>query len=187
MNILLGVTGSVAAIKTPELAGSLSKVGEVKLVSTKTAFYFFDKKEIEVPIITDEDEWGSGYERGQSIPHIELGKWADVLVIAPLSADTLAKLAHGRCDNLLTCIVRAWNMGKPLVIAPAMNTHMWEHPATQEHLSTLKRWHKDKLYVLDPVEKELACGDVGVGGMTSVKDLSTYLKKHLFHQSIDVQ
>ena len=101
------------------------------------------------------------------IPHIELRKWADQLVIAPLSANTLAKLAHGMCDNLLTSVVRAWDRTKPIVIAPAMNTHMWDHPATTEHLAALQRWYPH-LTIVDPVAKRLACGDDGLGALAPI-------------------
>lgn len=165
------MTGSVAAILLPQLCASLSEIGNVRVVLTSSAKHFVNSSDITLPIFTDEDEWTGGYERGQEVLHIELRKWADVMVIAPLSANTLAKLAHGHCDNLLTCVVRAWNMENPLVLAPAMNTNMWNHPATQEHLSMLKRWHGRKLFVAQPVSKRLACGDVGVGAMASVQDI----------------
>ena len=176
-NILLGVTGSVAATLTLQLTESLKKIGNVKVVSTKSALHFFKIEEVDAQVLTDEDEWGESYERGQPVLHIDLSKWADVLLIAPLSADTLAKLAHGRCDNLLTCVVRAWDMKKPLVVAPSMNTHMWEHSATSEHLSTLERWHGDKLHIIDPVEKTLACGDVGMGAMASIDQICSAIQE----------
>ena len=106
--------------------------------------------------------------RGDPVLHIELRKWADVLLIAPLDANTLAKLAHGLCDNLLTCIVRAWDGRKPLIVAPAMNTLMYEHPFTQQHLNILRHL---QYTVVDPVSKPLACGDVGVGAMAAVDAL----------------
>ncbi len=178
--ILLGVTGSVAAIKTPELVRQLSEIGEVKVTATESALHFFKLEDVEVPVLRDKDEWGESYERGQEIPHIELGKWADVLVIAPLSADTLAKLAHGRCNNLLTCLVRAWNREKPVLLAPAMNTNMWEHPATAEHLEKLGQWHR--LQTINPIEKSLACGDVGMGAMAEVGEICEVVKTCEFHQ-----
>ena len=101
----------------------------------------------------------------------QLRKWADVLVVAPLSANTLAKLAAGLSDNLLTCIARAWDFrgGKPVVVAPAMNTAMWEHPLTAAHLRVLT----DVLgvAVVPPATRALACGDVGAGAMAAVGDV----------------
>ena len=72
--------------------------------------------------------------------HIEQRAWADLFLIAPLSANTLAKLSTGQCDNLLTCVARAWDFTKPIVAAPAMNTHMWTHPITRPQLDTLAEW-----------------------------------------------
>ncbi len=99
--------------------------------------------------------------------------WASALVIAPLDANTLAKIANGICDNLATCIARAWPVGqKPMFIAPAMNTAMWEHPITETHLSTLRSWG---VKVINPVVKTLACGDKGVGAMASRVDIVQHI------------
>lgn len=95
--------------------------------------------------------------------HIELRRWADLLVIAPLGANSLAKMAAGLCDNLLLSVVRAWDTEKRIVVAPAMNTAMWKHPLTEAHVRVLEAW--GWVDVMRPVEKELACGDVGVGAM----------------------
>jgi phosphopantothenoylcysteine decarboxylase len=104
-------------------------------------------------------------------PCAQLRRWADVLLIAPLSANSLAKLAGGLCDNLLTCVARAWDFagGKPLVVAPAMNTAMWEHPLTTRQLGVLTGTLGVR--VVPPVSKALACGDVGAGAMASVADI----------------
>jgi len=172
MNILLGVTGSVAATLTPRLVEGLRKRGDVQVVASRSSLYFWKIADVPIRVWTEADEWqNASYTRGQSIPHIDLREWADVLVIAPLSADTLAKLAHGRADNLLTCVVRAWDLQKPIVLAPAMNTLMWEHPATEEHLATLRRWHGDRLRIVQPIAKRLACGDEGIGAMALIPDI----------------
>ncbi|MBV9124154.1 MAG: phosphopantothenoylcysteine decarboxylase, partial [Planctomycetes bacterium] len=124
--VLLGVTGSVAAIRTPDLYQALKDAGhQVKVVATRAALYFFDPAALdpvrEDPparnpevVIVDEDEWpgqGSGrrYRREDPVLHIELRRWAEVFLIAPLDANTLAKLANGLSDNCLTCIWRAWD------------------------------------------------------------------------------
>jgi phosphopantothenoylcysteine decarboxylase len=96
--------------------------------------------------------------------HIELRKWADVFAIAPLDANTLAKLAVGLCDNCLTCVWRAWDRTRPVILAPAMNTLMWEHPATARHLRQLADDMR-ALRIVPPATKRLACDDVGVGAM----------------------
>src|SRR5262245_16321663 len=151
-NIVLGVTGSVAAIKVPELYAGLRQAGHaVKIVATGAATYFFDPAAIDpLPgggrnanaVVLDEDEWpgrdeGKRYLRGDDVLHIELRRWGEVLLIAPLDANTLAKLAGGLADNCLTCVYRAWDPARPVVLAPAMNTFMWEHPLTARHLRQL--------------------------------------------------
>lgn len=205
-NVLLGVTGSVAALRTPELVRALSAAGHsVQVVATHASLYFFDPAEVAVlpespnqrdPRIVhlDEDEWpgreeGQRWRRGEPVLHIELRRWADVFVIAPLDANTLAKLANGLSDNCLTCVWRAWEPTRPVVLAPAMNTLMWEHPFTRRHLRALAvdagaahiPGHLNESQIIDmindrsptlrivaPQEKTLACGDVGVGAMAEV-------------------
>src|SRR5262245_24360330 len=152
--ILLGVTGSVAAIKTPEVYHALRQARHhVKLGATHAATYFFnvgliDPARPEAPVrnhevvYLDEDEWpgrghGRQYQRSDSVLHIELRRWADLLLIAPLDANTLAKLANGLADNCLTCVWRAWDLARPILLAPAMNTLMWTHPQTALHLRRL--------------------------------------------------
>ena len=175
-NVLLGVTGSVAAIYTPQLFDEIRQAGhDVKVVATKAAAYFFDVNCISAAtpgvrnrgvVILDEDEWpGERYRRGDPVLHIELRRWADVLLIAPLDANTLAKLALGITDNCLTCVYRAWDAARPVILAPAMNTLMWQHPVTSRHLAQIAADLKGALHVVEPIEKKLACDDVGLGAM----------------------
>src|SRR5262249_51720556 len=208
-NVLLGVTGSVAAIRTPDLYQALKNAGHhVKVASTQAALYFFDPAELDPMdparparnpnvVIVDSDEWpgraeGQRYRRTDPVLHIELRRWADLLVIAPLDANTLAKLATGLCDNCLTCVWRAWDVARPVVLAPAMNTLMWEHPATRRHLRQVAADARagslphtpdagtrvcplhpasPRVRVVPPQSKRLACGDVGVGAMGEVAQL----------------
>lgn len=118
---------------------------------------------------TDEDEWRADYKIGDPILHIELRRWADIVLVAPCSANTLAKIAGGLCDNLPTSLLRALAPTTPTYIFPAMNTHMYEHPLTAEHLRVVR----DLVgYTAEgPIGKALACGDVGVGAMTEWKDI----------------
>jgi phosphopantothenoylcysteine decarboxylase len=189
-HILLGVTGSVAALRTPELFAEVTRRGhEARIVATRAATYFFDVEPLRPHVSLDEDEWpGRRYVRGSEVLHIELRRWADALVIAPLDANTLAKLAFGLCDNCLTCVHRAWDSRRPILVAPAMNTLMWESPVTVRHLrmmaanagaeppeglslEALPGWinaHCPKLRIVPPDSRMLACGDVGVGAMASV-------------------
>src|SRR5205814_1321206 len=142
------------AIRTPPLYEELKQAGHrVKVVATQASLYFFDPAALDPAdparparnpdvVSLDEDEWpgrsaGRHYQRDDPVLHIELRRWAELLVIAPLDANTLAKLAQGLCDNCLTCVWRAWDPGRPVVLAPAMNTLMWEHPLTARHLRQL--------------------------------------------------
>ncbi|KAK7027378.1 hypothetical protein SK128_016536 [Halocaridina rubra] len=118
--------------------------------------------------IFDEDEWSAWQGRGDSVLHIQLRNWAQVLVLAPLDANTMAKMAQGICDNLLTCIVRAWNVSLPLIFCPAMNTQMYKHPLTMRHTAMLKEFGYIEVCV---VSKKLACGDTGIGGMAEVSTI----------------
>lgn len=193
-NVLLGATGSVAAVRVPALVAELTAAGHsVKIVATDAATYFFDPAAVREVLTLDADEWpGERYERGDRVVHIDLRNWADVFLIAPLDANTLAKLAVGLCDNCLTCVWRAWDPAKPVVLAPAMNTLMWQHPFTRKHLraiaadfgaghipghldeAALVRQINDraaKLRIVGPIEKQLACGDVGVGAMAEVPEV----------------
>ncbi len=86
-----------------------------------------------------------------------------------MTANTLAKLAHGQADNLLTSVARAWLPSKPVILAPAMNTQMWLHPTTQEHLDTLRT--RGPGVIVHPQTKKLACGDTGIGAMAKIEDI----------------
>lgn len=170
INVLLGVSASVAAIRIPRLVRALRTRGaNVKIVSTETAKVFMESEEplpTDVDLFTDEHEWRDWKEKQDPVLHIELRKWATVFLVAPLSANTLAKLANGLCDNLLTCVARAWPVAsktrKPFLVAPAMNTLMWDHPITETHLKSLTSFN---IKIIPPISKRLACGDVGIGAM----------------------
>ena len=132
----------------------------------------------------DTSEWQSWRNRGDAVTHIDLRNKADICVIAPCSANTLAKVANGMCDNLATSIIRAWDFSKPLLIAPAMNTHMWQNPITKKHIDAIKKNHGkqpfgDGVYFLNPIEKTLACGDSGVGAMCEPKTIAKKVKEVL--------
>ncbi|CAN4077744.1 unnamed protein product [Withania somnifera] len=178
--ILLAASGSVAAIKFANLCRCFSEWAEVKAVATKSALHFIDKASLpnDVVLYTDEEEWSTWKKIGDSVLHIELRRWADIMVIAPLSANTLGKIAGGLCDNLLTCIVRAWDYSKPLFVAPAMNTLMWNNPFTERHLMII-----DELGIslIPPVSKRLACGDYGNGAMAEPSLIFSTVR--LFYES----
>ena len=167
-NILVGASGSVAAIRVPRLVKLLlEKEANVKVVATEPAMNFIENEELlpeQIQVLKDKDEWQTWNRISDPILHIELRNWADLFVIAPLSANTMAKLANGICDNLLTCIARAWSFNdeKPLVVAPAMNTAMWLHPITDQQIQQLEKFG---VCIIHPISKKLACGDVGLGAM----------------------
>ncbi len=165
------MTGSVATILSQSLINELNKIGDIKTILTEKAQHFH------VPlspltyraltIYLDKEEW-DWEKKGDPILHIELRKWADVFIIAPLSANSLAKIANGICDNLLTCVVRAWDWEKPLLVAPSMNTNMLNHPITAEHIEKIKSWGVN---IIPSQVKLLACGDTGDGAMASIENI----------------
>lgn len=157
--ILFALTGSVATIKLNDLLHLLTKTSDVIVITTKSAEHFATSEKFEdVRFYNDQSEYAMWKERNDPVLHIELRKWADILLIAPLSANTLAKLANGLCDNLVTCVARAWDFERPFYVAPAMNTLMWTHPFTEKHLSTLEDLG---VKIIAPVQKTLMCGDKG--------------------------
>jgi phosphopantothenoylcysteine decarboxylase len=210
--VILGVTGSVAAIRTPDLFAELRAAGHlVRVVATEPALHFFDAgllasrrtkpadEEPANPVFRDRDEWpGLRYRKGDPVLHIEFRNWADLLIIAPLDANTLAKLALGLCDNFLTCLFRAWDFSKPVILAPAMNTLMWNSPLTARHLGQVlldhgeittlpDGWsletapdhyarHARNLILIPPQSKRLACGDVGLGAMAEVATMAEVVR-----------
>jgi phosphopantothenoylcysteine decarboxylase len=218
--LILGITGSVAAIKTPELLAALRTEGhEVRVVATRSALYFFDPAEIDrsrvdadgsAPdrwLFRDEDEWpGIRYQRGDEVLHIALRNWADLLIFAPLDANTLSKLALGISDNCLSCIFRAWDFSKPVLLAPAMNTLMWQSPVTRRHLGALLEDHASRpfpgdwtldeaplifaqyaprIVLIPPQAKRLACGDVGLGAMAEVLEIAEVVRRWSEQEHLD--
>ena len=178
MKILLGVTGSVAAKLTPKLANKLLNNGlMVRIIATEKSFYFWNPDDNRNLVYRDSKEWENKmYKKGSTVLHIQLRDWADLLLIAPLSANSLAKIANGFADNLLTCVVRAWDRQKPIILAPAMNTYMWEHPATSEQLNQIQKWFP-KLYVMKPISKKLVCGTTGMGAMAEIETIVKKVKR----------
>lgn len=204
-HILLASSGSVATIKLPLIAQALSELDNVaiRIVLTKSASEFLQGQSHEQPplgalrtipgveaIYHDEDEWAKPWIRGDSILHIELRRWAHLLVVAPLSANSLAKMANGLSDNLLLSVIRAWDTSgmidgrrKRIFVAPAMNTAMWYHPITSKQVKLLQHeWGQDEdgwVTVLSPIDKGLACGDVGSGAMMEWGNIVDEVRKYL--------
>ncbi|TFY83883.1 hypothetical protein EWM64_g128 [Hericium alpestre] len=174
VHVVLMLTGSVASIKAPLIVKALLEYKDVyiQVVTTKAALTFFSPDEIRsrgVNVWHDEDEWDSNYHIGDPILHIELRRWADIVLVAPASANTLSKIANGTCDNLATSLLRALAPTTPTYVFPAMNTLMYEHPLTAQHVRIIR----DVIgyNVVGPISKGLACGDVGVGAMVEWLDI----------------
>jgi phosphopantothenoylcysteine decarboxylase len=190
-HLLLALTGSVATIKGYELVGELTKSYDVRVLLSQRALFFIDREKLvhDNPSIgggvyVDADEWRQ-WTRGDPVLHIELRKWADVFLIAPLSANTLAKLATGLNDNIVTCVARAWDIQssiskqKPFIVAPAMNTMMYTHPFTNKQLHVLQ--NEFGITIIDPISKLLACGDIGIGAMESVDKIVQVVHREAAH------
>jgi phosphopantothenoylcysteine decarboxylase/phosphopantothenate--cysteine ligase len=159
--LLLGITGGIAAYKSAELVRLLVKQGiDVQIVMTESACQFITPVTMQAlsgkHVFTS--MWDASIANG--MPHIELSRNADAILIAPASADFLAKLVHGRADDLLSTLCLAREC--PLMVAPAMNRQMWENPATQRNISQLKA---DNIVILGPDSGEQACGETGLGRM----------------------
>ena len=158
--ILIGITGGIAAYKICELIRMYKKAGaNVKVVMTKNALNFVTKLTLET--LSDNKVFVENFEtqeREYSPEHISLCDEADIMVIAPASANTISKIATGICDNLLTSVVCAFN--KPVISAPAMNTNMWNNKIIQKNISILK---ENNYHILEPETGELACKTTGKG------------------------
>ena len=165
-NIVLGVTGSIAAHRAADLASLLTKKGgDVHVVMTADALRFITALPFKTlsrhPVVTDlYDE-----EEGWKPTHIKLADEASLLLIAPATANTIAKLAHGIADDALTCVALALNPNAKVLVAPAMNGKMWLHTATQENVATLKRRSAE---FIGPEEGLLSCGYEGLGRLWPV-------------------
>jgi phosphopantothenoylcysteine decarboxylase/phosphopantothenate--cysteine ligase len=176
--ILLGITGSIAAYKSIMLVRLLSKAGaEVKIVMTAAAKTFVSPLVLSTlsknPVLhdlSDDDVWAN---------HVMLGRWADIMMMAPLSCCTLAKMANGLCDNLLMAVYLSATC--PVIVAPAMDEDMWLHPATQKNLKTVNSYGNKII----PVGKgELASGLNGFGRMAEPEEIILFLKNY-FSQKQD--
>jgi phosphopantothenoylcysteine decarboxylase len=168
--IILGVTGSIAAYKAADLASLLVKAGaDVHVVMTRDALKFITALPFKTlsrhAVVTDlYDE-----EEGWKPAHIELADEADLLLIAPATANVLAKLTHGLADDALSCIALALNPDAKLMVAPAMNGKMWEHLATQANVTILK---KRGVEFIGPEKGLLSCGYEGLGRLWPVEQIA---------------
>ena len=167
-HILLGISGCIAAYKSCELVRLLKKQGHsVSVVMSKASTEFISPLTFQAlsgnPVLTDTHENGLG----NGMAHINLTREADALVIAPATANTIAKISHGIADNLLTNLVAARKC--PLAVAPAMNVEMWNNPANLRNIEQLR---SDGITVFQPAYGEQACGEIGLGRMLEAADLA---------------
>jgi phosphopantothenoylcysteine synthetase/decarboxylase len=169
-NVVLGVTGSIAAHKAVDLASYLTKQGcEVRVVLTAEALRFVTAVPFKTlsrhPVVTDLYDETEGWQPA----HIKLADEADLLLIAPATANTMAKLAHGLADDALSCVALALNAQARVLVAPAMNGKMWLHAATQQNVAVLK---SRGVEFIGPEEGLLACGYEGVGRLWPVEKVA---------------
>ena len=174
--ITLAVTGSISAYKAADITSQLTKLGlEVKVLMTPAARKFItpltlqvlSKNPVVLDVMVEEDP--------QRIEHIDIGKETDLFLVAPASANTIAKLAMGLADNMVTSTALALPQTTKKLLAPAMNTKMLEHPATQRNLKLLQDYGYQ---IIQPREALLACGDKGSGALASVETIVETVKEN---------
>ncbi len=167
-HILLGITGGIAAYKIPELIRLLRKQGaDVRVVTTQNALQFVTSLTLET--LSNNKVYSDSFapHNEHQTEHISLPDWADLMIIAPCTANVIGKIANGIADDALTTTFLA--MQKPVLIAPAMNDKMYAHPAVQKNISTLQSW--ENITILDCAEGSLACGTNGKGRMQEVPEI----------------
>lgn len=167
-NVLLGISGGIAAYKAPDLVRKLTALGaNVRVVLTASAAEFVSPLSLQAVSGNPVHQHLLDPAAEAAMGHIELAKWADILLIAPATANTLAKLTVGLADDLLTTLYLATTA--KIMIAPAMNQQMWKAPATQSNVATLKQ---QGISFIGPASGEQACGDVGAGRMVEPVDIA---------------
>ena len=177
-NILLGVTGGIAAYKIANLASMLKKQGaNVKVIMTENACQFITPMTFET--LTAQKVYTDTFDRNFEfkVDHIELGKWADVFLIAPATANVIGKLANGIADDMLTTTALA--MRCPIVVSPAMNTTMFENKVVKHNIMKLRTYGMD---IILPASGHLACGDTGAGKMPEPEMLLEYIKRAVYNK-----
>jgi phosphopantothenoylcysteine decarboxylase len=169
MNIVLGISGSIAAYKAADLASQLAKLGhEVHVVMTRSAMEFITPLTLQTltrqPVLVSLEDEKNSWKPG----HIELADNADLFLVAPATANVIGNFANGLAPDPLASIYLALPRTTPVLIAPAMNGKMWLHPATQRNVAQLKQ---DGCHFIDPAEGDLACGYEGIGRLAPVEEI----------------
>jgi len=177
-NILIGVTGSIAAYKVCYLIRSIKKAGgNVKVILTDAGEKFITTTTLET--LSENRVYTDMFDYADDIMHINLIKWADCFVIYPATANTISKIATGIADNLITSSALSWS--RPIIIAPAMNVNMYRNENFQHNLKMLR---ERDVIIVDPVTGELACGDFGEGKLVDEKYVLFYIDKYLSGSNI---
>ena len=174
-HILVGISGGIAAYKIPELIRLLTKAGaEVKVATTANALQFVT--ELTLQTVSGSRVYSDVFAaiNDHSTEHISLPDWCDAMIVAPATANVLAKMATGIADDALTTTICSCVARKPIVVAPAMNDKMWENPAIQQAIETIRQW--ENVSVIDPAEGPLACGTNGKGRMPEIEELQEALE-----------
>lgn len=182
-HILVGISGGIAAYKIPELIRSLVKSGaEVRVATTKNALEFVT--ELTLQTVSGSRVYSDVFAaiNEHSTEHISLPDWCDAMIVAPATANILGKMAAGIADDALTTTICSCTARKPIVIAPAMNDKMWESPATQHAVQTIKGWAN--VQVIEPASGPLACGTEGKGRMPEIEVLQEALEYALAEKSL---
>ncbi|HEY4317257.1 MAG TPA: bifunctional phosphopantothenoylcysteine decarboxylase/phosphopantothenate--cysteine ligase CoaBC [Herbaspirillum sp.] len=171
--IVLGLTGGIACYKAAELTRALTKAGaRVQVAMTEGATHFITA--VTMQALSGNPVYASQWDARipNNMPHIDLTRDADAILIVPCSADFMSKLAHGACDDLLSTLCLARPAGLPLLIAPAMNVEMWQNPATQRNLAQLRA---DGIQLLGPDSGSQACGEMGMGRMLEADQILQHM------------
>ena len=174
-HILVGISGGIAAYKIPELIRGLVKAGaEVRVATTRHALEFVT--ELTLQTVSGHPVYSDVFAaiNAHATEHISLPEWCDAMIVAPATANVVAKMAAGIADDALTTTICSCVARKPILIAPAMNDKMWENPATQHAVETIRSWQNVR--VIEPAEGPLACGVVGKGRMPEAEDLQEALE-----------
>jgi phosphopantothenoylcysteine decarboxylase/phosphopantothenate--cysteine ligase len=165
--VLLLISGGIAAYKTPQLVRDLNRAGhEVRCAVTPAAERMVST--VALAAVSNHRVTSEMFVDDGSMPHIDLARWPDVVLVAPATADCLAKYTLGLADNVVQTLLLAVGPTTPVLVAPAMNTTMWLNPAVQQHLPVL---NQRGVTIIDPVDGHLACGETGAGAMADLHKL----------------
>lgn len=177
--VLIGISGGIAAYKIASLVNHLIKYGaEVKVIMTKASMQFITP--LTFQSLTNNSVYTDMFDmiKNMEIEHISLAKWADIFLIAPATGNTIGKIACGIADNLLTTVAMAVPKNKKIIVAPAMNTEMWNNPIVQKNVKTLTETMNNYVFI-EPEKGMLACRDEGVGKIADNEKILEIINKNV--------